>query len=127
VLVGIGLDASRLQSFKAQLSDDVNHGYRLIERVEANIPVLRGGEVLGYELLGFESTKCHSWLCHNTPADAYQLFGIRSNGAGFIDSFNAAVRVTENLKAYRSRTSNLGALDGCPRARGQELTTMQAD
>jgi hypothetical protein len=46
VLVGIGLDASRLQSFKAQLSDDVNHGYGLIERVEANIPVLRGGEVL---------------------------------------------------------------------------------
>ena len=99
MLVGIGRDASRLQSFKAQLSDDANHGYGLIERVQANIPVERGGEVLGYELLGFESTKFHSGLCPNTPTDAYQLFGIRPNGAGFIDSFNAAVRVTENLKA----------------------------
>lgn len=99
VLVGIGLDASRLQSFKTQLSYDVNHGYGLIERVEANIPVVGGGDVLGYEPLGFEATKFHSWLCHNTPTDAYKLFGIRPNGAGFIDSFDDAVRVTENLKA----------------------------
>ena len=99
VLVGIGLDASRLQSFKAQLGDDINHGYGLVERVDANIPVAGGGEVLGFEPLGFEATKFHSWLCHNAPADAYTLFGIRPNGSGFIDSFNDAVRVTENLKA----------------------------
>jgi hypothetical protein len=76
----------------------VNHGYGLVERVDANIPVAGGGEVLGYEPLGFEAAKFHSWLCHNAPLDAYKLFGIRPNGAGFIDSFNDAVRITENLK-----------------------------
>lgn len=99
VLVGIGLDASLMQSLKAQLADDVNRGYGLIECVSANIPVARGGKVLGYEPLGFEAMKFHSWLCHNAPADAYKRFGILPNRAGFIDSLNDAVRVTENLKA----------------------------
>jgi len=48
-----------------QLFGDVDHGYGLVERVDANIPVVGGGEVLGYELLEFEGTKFHSWLCHN--------------------------------------------------------------
>lgn len=99
VLLGIGLDASRVLSFKAQLDDDVNRGYGLIERVDANVPVASGGEVLGYEPLGFCGTAFHSWLCHNAPADADKRFGIRPNRAGFIDSFSDAVRVTENLKA----------------------------
>jgi hypothetical protein len=98
VLVGIGLDSSRVSSFKAQLADDCNHGYGLIERVDANIPIVGGGEVLGYEPLGFSGTKFHSWLCLNAPADAYKMFGVRPNGAGFIDSFDDAVRVTQNLK-----------------------------
>jgi hypothetical protein len=88
-----------LQSFKAQLGDDINHGYGLVERVDANIPLAGSGEALGFEPLGFEGTKFHSWLCHDAPTDAYTLFGICPNGFGFIDSFNDAVRVTENLKA----------------------------
>ena len=99
VLVGIGLHVSLLQSLKAQLGDDVNRGYGLIERVDANIPVADGGDALGYEPLGFEATKFHSWLCHNAPVEAHKQFGIRPNRAGFIDAFNDAVRVTENLKA----------------------------
>lgn len=105
VLVGIGLDASRLESFKAQLGDDVNHGYGLVERVDANIPVAGGGEVLGFEPLGFEATKFHSWLCHDAPADASALFGVVPNGNGFIEAFNDAVRVTENLKATGAETA----------------------
>jgi hypothetical protein len=98
-LIGIGLEPSLIPSVLAQLKDDVNQGYGLIERVNEKEPLEPGGEILGYEPLGFEGTKFHSWLCHNAPEDAYQKFGIRPNSHGFIDSLADAVRVTENLKA----------------------------
>ena len=85
VLVGIGLDSSRLSSFKTQLADDCNRGYGLVERLDANISMVGGGQILGYEPLGYSGTKFHSWLCHNAPADAYKVFGIRPNSAGLID------------------------------------------
>ena len=98
-LLGIGLEPSLLPSVRAQLKDDINRGYGLIERVDAMIPLSTCGEVLGYEPLGFEATRFHSWLCHNAPAEAYKKFGVRPNPAGFIDLFADAVRVTEDLKA----------------------------
>jgi hypothetical protein len=99
VLVGLGLERSLVPTLHAQLHDDANQGYGLIERVNAQSPLERGGEVLGYEPLGFEATKFHSWLCHNAPVEAHDRFGIRPNSAGFIDSFADAVQVTQNLKA----------------------------
>jgi hypothetical protein len=99
VLIGIGLERSLIPTLHAQLHDDVNEGYGLIERVNANIPLERGGNVLGYEPLGFDATRFHSWLCHNAPVDAYDRFGIRPNSAGLIDSFADVVRITEHLKA----------------------------
>jgi len=99
VLIGIGLERSLIPTLHAQLHDDVNEGYGLIERVNANIPLERGGNVLGYEPLGFDATRFHSWLCHNAPVDAYDRFGIRPNSTGLIDSFADVVRITEHLKA----------------------------
>jgi hypothetical protein len=99
VLLGIGLESSLVPSLHAQVHDEVNRGYGLVERVNARNPIENGGDVLGYEPLGYDGMKFHSWLCHNAPADACERFGIRPNRAGFIDSFADAVRVTENLKA----------------------------
>lgn len=99
VLLGIGLERSLLPSLRAQLPDDVNRGLGLVERIDANGPLERGGELLGYEPLGYEGTIFHSWLCHNAPVEAYARFGIRTNSRGFIDSFDDAVRVTRHLKA----------------------------
>lgn len=104
-LLGIGLESSLVTSLRSQLSDDVNNGYCLIERIDANVPLEQGGSVLGYEPLGFEATKFHSWLCHNAPAEVYQQFGIRPNDLGFIDSLDDAVRVTRNMKATGAATA----------------------
>jgi hypothetical protein len=105
VLVGIGLERSLVPALHLQLRDDVNHGYGLIERVNANVPLERGGKLLGYEPLGFDATKFHSWLCHNAPVEAYDRFGIRPNGEGFIDSLPDAEHVTQNLKATGAETA----------------------
>ena len=99
VLLGIGLEPSLVASLRSQLHDDVNHGYGLIERIDAQDPLSSSGSVLGYEPLGFEAMKFHSWLCHNAPVGAYERFGTRPNRAGFIGSFADAVHVTEHLKA----------------------------
>jgi hypothetical protein len=104
-LLGIGLERSLVPTLHAQLRDDANHGYGLIERVNANVPLERGGKALGYEPLGFDATKFHSWLCHNAPVEAYDRFGIRPNGEGFIDLLADAVRVTQNLKATGAETA----------------------
>jgi len=104
-LLGIGLEPSLVPSLHAQLPDDPNRGYSLVERVDAKLRLELGGEVLGYEPLGFEATKFHSWLCHNAPADVYDQFGIRPNSFGFIDSFDDAVRVTRNLKETGAETA----------------------
>lgn len=99
LLVGLGLERSLVPTLYEQLHDDVNQGFGLIERVNANTPLERGGKVLGYEPLGYYATHFHSWLCHNAPIEAYDRFGIRPNSVGFIDSLADAVRVTQNLKA----------------------------
>jgi len=77
----------------------MNRGYGLIERIEARHSLAGGGKALGYEPLGYEATMFHSWLCHNIPVEAHSRFGIRPNGAGFIESLADAVRVTEDMKA----------------------------
>jgi hypothetical protein len=104
-LLGIGLESSLIQSFQAQLPDDPNRGYCLIERIESHVPLEAGGQVLGYEPLGFAATTFHSWLCHNAPAEVHKQFGIRPNKLGFIDSFDDAIRVTRNLKATGAETA----------------------
>jgi hypothetical protein len=98
-LLGLGLERSSVPTLRAQLQDDLNQGYGLIERVDASTSLEPGGEVLGYEPLGFEGTKFHSWLCHNAAVEAHERFGIRPNSNGFIDSLADAVRVTNHLKA----------------------------
>jgi hypothetical protein len=104
-LVGIGLDRSLLSSLYGQRDDNVNRGYGLFERVDANVDLEAGGEPLGYEILGFYATKFHSWLCHNSPVEARDQFGVKPNQHGFIDSLADAVRVTEYMKATGAETA----------------------
>ncbi|HYX52605.1 MAG TPA: hypothetical protein VE783_04090 [Candidatus Limnocylindrales bacterium] len=98
-LLGIGLEPSLVESFRSQLTDDVNHGYGLEERIKLNNRLAPAGTPLGFEPLGYDATKFHSWLCHNAPVEALQKFGVRPNSMGFIDSLEDAVRVTRDLKA----------------------------
>ena len=96
-VVGIGLHASLLESFKSQQSKDVNNGLGLVELVDEKRPLAENGVPLGYEPLGFEGTCFHSWLCHYAPDEVHKRFGIRPNRLGLIDNFEDARQVNEYL------------------------------
>jgi hypothetical protein len=98
-LVGIGLHRSLTESFYAQRDKDINHGHGLIERVDFDQSLSKGGNPLGHEPLGFEAMIFHSWLCHSMPKEASDRFRIRPNQHGFIDSLEDAVRVTRHMAA----------------------------
>jgi hypothetical protein len=98
-LVGIGLHRSLTTSFHQQLDKDINGGYGLVERVDLDQPLAKGGRPLGYEPLGFEGTHFHSWLCHSMPKEASERLGLLPNRDGFIDTLDDAVRITEHMVA----------------------------
>jgi hypothetical protein len=99
LVIGIGLHASLLASFEAQLTKDVNKGLGLAELIIEKRSLAEGGHELGFEPLGFEATKFHSWLCHNAPVEVNSRFGIRPNQLGLIDKFEDACRANEYLLA----------------------------
>jgi hypothetical protein len=98
-LVGIGLHHSLNTSFHQQLDKDINHGYGLLERVDLDRPLAKGGHALGYEPLGFSGTHFHSWLCHYMPKEASEQLGLFPNRDGFIDTLDDAVRITQHMVA----------------------------
>lgn len=98
-LVGIGLHRSLTSSFHQHLDKDINRGYGLVERVELDQPLAKGGRPLGYEPLGFSGTHFHSWLCHWMPKEASERLGLFPNENGFIDRLDDAVRITQHMVA----------------------------
>jgi hypothetical protein len=68
------------------------------EDVLARAEPPEAGEVLGWEVLGTDYADFHSWNCNHMEVDAEDLFGIRPNTAGFIDSFEDAERVASHCQ-----------------------------
>ncbi len=56
-------------------------------------PVTRGGDLLGFEVLSYDQTLGHSWLCSGLEREMHQLFGIRPNAHGLIDTEAEAMQV----------------------------------
>jgi hypothetical protein len=64
------------------------------KQIEAHLPLERGGSILGFEVISFDySDFGHSWLCNGIHVDMFQLYGIRPNPYGLIDSPEDARRV----------------------------------
>jgi hypothetical protein len=51
------------------------------------------GNILGFELMSFFGAWSHSWLCSGLEKDMHELFGIRPNQHGLIDSYEDAKKV----------------------------------
>jgi hypothetical protein len=96
-VIGIGLHESLLDSFRMQVTKDINNGLGLVELIDEKRPVAEGGKPLGFEPLGFEATKFHSWLCHYAPNEIHKKFGIRPNRLGLIDQLEDACQVNDYL------------------------------
>jgi hypothetical protein len=67
---------------------------RLIKRL---LPLERGGKPLGYEVVSgvFYGDFGHSWLCSLIDVDMHELYGIRPNAYGLIDTYPEAKQVYE--------------------------------
>lgn len=55
--------------------------------------IAAGGEVLGFEVVSYEQSLSHSWLCSGLEREMNQLFGIRPNAHGLIDTEAEAMQV----------------------------------
>jgi hypothetical protein len=71
-------------------------------------PLEVGGDVLGFEVISyFMGSLGHSWLCSDLQKDMNELFGIRPNQYGLIDTYQEAQKVYEwiaedDMKGHRA-------------------------
>lgn len=68
----------------------------IAKRLKQAIPVDQTGHVLGYEVVSYSYHDfAHSWLCSGLERNMYELFGIRANSSGLIDTYADAKKVNE--------------------------------
>jgi len=78
---------------------DQKNDYGIEKRIAQKLPMEDGGEPLGFEVVSFQySGFSHSWLCSGLHQDMADLFGIRPNGYGLIDTLEDALKVYEWIK-----------------------------
>lgn len=63
--------------------------YPLIKRQ----PLSSGGEIRGFDVLSYFSGIADSWLCSTIETDMFDLYGIRPNQYGLIDTHEQAMNV----------------------------------
>jgi hypothetical protein len=99
VIFGLGLHPSLLEVFLRTASPS-----------EVGMPVILarektlddGGEVLGFEPLVIDDYTCElgcSWLCNGLERDARDKLDIVINKAGFIESFDEAMRCVRYIRS----------------------------
>ena len=100
-LLGIGLPRDFADAFlthKQTVYDptsDTHHELTIgVSRMIADRHLLAPeGTPLGFEVLSYIQSLGHSWLCSGLERDMQQLFGIRPNAHGFIDTEAEAMQV----------------------------------
>lgn len=91
-LLGAGLPK---QSHEAWLEEEPdNEG--IAKHVKQAIPVEQTGEPLGFDVVSYSYTDfAHSWLCSGLERDMHELFGMRANSVGLLDSYADAKKVND--------------------------------
>jgi hypothetical protein len=68
----------------------------IAKRIKQAIPVDQTGNLLGYEIVSYSYHDfAHSWLCSGLEKDMNELFGIRANSSGLIDTYANAKKVND--------------------------------
>lgn len=105
VLVGIAMNKDMVDGFLATNKQKVYfanehvykefiHGVNYVLREGKLLPA--GSNLLGFELVGYSYNNLgHSWLCSGIEKEMHELFGIRPNQYGLIDSYEDAKKVYE--------------------------------
>jgi hypothetical protein len=88
-LVDVFLDFKPLP-FDSDQTTDWARGVQTNHIVGEHEPLPTGGNILGFEVTSFHFGHGHSWLCSGLERDMHELFGIRPNSYGLIDSYEEA-------------------------------------
>jgi hypothetical protein len=80
-------------NWREQIPDD-GHDVGIEQRISRCIPMLKDGLTLGFEVVSY----CyhdfgHTWLCSYLHREMHELYGIKPNQYGFIDTFDDAKKV----------------------------------
>jgi hypothetical protein len=82
-----------IDNWRDQIPDD-GEEVGVEKRVSQKIPMLDDGTVLGFDVLSYAYHDFgHSWLCNYIHRDMHELYGIKPNQYGFIDTFEDAKKV----------------------------------
>jgi hypothetical protein len=91
-IIGAGLPIELHQAWVEEEPD--NKG--IAKRVKLGLPVEEGGETLGYDVVSYSYTDfAHSWLCSGLDRDMNELFGIRTNDIGLLDTYADARQIND--------------------------------
>jgi hypothetical protein len=93
-LVGTGLP-KELEEANWREEIDQNERVEGVEkRIEQHLPIESNGIILGFEVVSYQyHDLSHSWLCNYLQQDMFDLYGIRPNQYGLIDSHDEANKV----------------------------------
>ena len=93
-MVGDFLSANKQKVYFAneQVYKEFIHGVNYVLNEGNLLPM--GGKLLGFEVVGYSYNDLgHSWLCSGIEKDMHELFGMRPNRYGLIDSYEEAKKV----------------------------------
>jgi hypothetical protein len=101
IVIGIGLHNDLVDKFLEEndYSHDEKHG--LIRLLHERLPLKPEGEILGFEPVGYNINFSCSWLCSGLEKDIHELYDIRPNPYGLIDSYDEAQKATEWINEDR--------------------------
>lgn len=97
-LIGAGLPI-HLEAQDWRAFYDEKEDYGIEKRIHQQLPIEEGGQSIGFEVVSFEGGDLsNSWLCSGLEKDMHDLFGIRPNAFGLIDTLEDAIKVYTWIK-----------------------------
>jgi len=94
-LIGVGLPKDlAANNWPRPGRDGVQRGGGVKEQIQQHKPLEAGGEILGFDVVMYNYNDFgDSWLCSNLQYDMHDLFGIRPNQYGLMDSVEDARKI----------------------------------
>ena len=93
-LIEVGLPVYFMTQNLRETTPDNNSEVSINKRISDRTPLSQNGISLGFEIVGSEPYGfSHSWLCSYIHRDMHDLYGIKPNQYGFIDTFDDAKKV----------------------------------
>lgn len=91
-IIGAGLPKELHRAWLEEEPD--NEG--IAKRVKQAVPVENSGEPIGYDVVSYSYHDfAHSWLCSGLEKDMNEMFGIRVNSIGLLDTYASAKKVND--------------------------------